>query len=274
MGEILSAWSRMFLLRMCRMRPAPYTSSSGHSPVRYVNPSLYTVDSFLTRNLDLDVVACPQCKEKGDFRDGRREFFHDYAWLIPNDTPDRRTACDRPRHPLLFDFESARLHVLLLILRRKQYFDIAWLLNDLLRIRFIDNYAIGHLLTAGFLDNPAAGFTENSYYTYSDPESSSSGLEPSVPGGNASDPAGATSTSSAPAVDREFVGNSCDSSHSSSSTGCDDGDACKGFRSPECDSSYSALFSGSSGDRRVEPFCAQPTFDFQYSRSAAMAMAN
>ncbi|KAJ7037842.1 hypothetical protein C8F04DRAFT_1180292 [Mycena alexandri] len=38
------------------MRPAPYTLSSGHSPVRYVDPSLYTVDGFLTRNLDLDVL--------------------------------------------------------------------------------------------------------------------------------------------------------------------------------------------------------------------------
>ncbi|KAJ7036006.1 hypothetical protein C8F04DRAFT_1181781 [Mycena alexandri] len=163
-------------------------------------------------------------REKGDFRDGRREFFHEYAWLIPDHAPDRYAICERPRHPLLFDFESARLHVVLLMLRRKQYFDIAWLLNDLLRLQFLENYAIGHLLTAGFLDNPTSGFTDSSYCSVSDPESSSSGSEPSVPGGHASDPAGAASVSPTTATTGDHSENNHIYSHSSPPTDCDDGD--------------------------------------------------
>ncbi|KAJ6568393.1 hypothetical protein DFH09DRAFT_1080763 [Mycena vulgaris] len=57
------------------------------------------------------------------------------------------------RHPLLYDSEAARLHTLWSVLHHQQRYTLAGLLFEILTIRLRDDFAISHLLNAGFLDS-------------------------------------------------------------------------------------------------------------------------
>ncbi|KAJ7782426.1 hypothetical protein DFH07DRAFT_949230 [Mycena maculata] len=48
--------------------------------------------------------------------------------------------------------ELAKLQILYILLYHRGYFDIAWVVNDLIRLRFKDSYALSLLLNAGYLD--------------------------------------------------------------------------------------------------------------------------
>ncbi|KAJ7867036.1 hypothetical protein B0H13DRAFT_1897766 [Mycena leptocephala] len=92
-------------------------------------------------------------REKCDFRAGRRQYFEENKWLIDIERdPQKFTSCRRLRHPLLFDLEAAKLQVLFILLRQRDYNELAWVLGDLLHLKFRDEYAIAHLLGAGYLD--------------------------------------------------------------------------------------------------------------------------
>ncbi|KAJ6472794.1 hypothetical protein DFH09DRAFT_1110147 [Mycena vulgaris] len=57
------------------------------------------------------------------------------------------------RHPLLYDSEAARMHTLWSVLHNQQRYTLAGLLFEILTIRLRDDFAISHLLNAGFLDS-------------------------------------------------------------------------------------------------------------------------
>ncbi|KAJ7137183.1 hypothetical protein C8R44DRAFT_869244 [Mycena epipterygia] len=80
-------------------------------------------------------------------------YFSENEWLvnIRNNT-HQFTSCRCLRHPLLFNAEAAKLQVLHILLRQRHYYELAWILNDLLCLRFRDEYAITHLLNAGYID--------------------------------------------------------------------------------------------------------------------------
>ncbi|KAJ6601175.1 hypothetical protein DFH09DRAFT_1069842 [Mycena vulgaris] len=94
------------------------------------------------------------------------------------------------RHPLLYDFEAARMHTIWSVLHHQQRYTLAGLLFELLTIRLRDDFAVSHLLNAGFLDSqyPDAQYWEllpyaeiNSYdfpiYEDSDEDDEMAGLE-------------------------------------------------------------------------------------------------
>ncbi|KAJ6525472.1 hypothetical protein DFH09DRAFT_1328994 [Mycena vulgaris] len=56
------------------------------------------------------------------------------------------------RHPLLYDSEAARMHTIWSVLHHQQRYTLAGLLFEILTIRLRDDFAISHLLNAGFLD--------------------------------------------------------------------------------------------------------------------------
>ncbi|KAJ7731342.1 hypothetical protein B0H16DRAFT_1469115 [Mycena metata] len=56
-------------------------------------------------------------------------------------------------HPLLHDFEAAKLQVLAHLLQRQGCEGPATLLYEILAVRLRDEYAVSHLLNAGYLDN-------------------------------------------------------------------------------------------------------------------------
>ncbi|KAJ7631510.1 hypothetical protein B0H17DRAFT_1150260 [Mycena rosella] len=92
-------------------------------------------------------------REKSDFRAARHEYYQENEWI--HDTSSNlqpRPIHGRFYHPLLFDFEAAKLQILYTLLRQHNYFELAWTLNDLLRLKFRDEYAIAHLLAASYLD--------------------------------------------------------------------------------------------------------------------------
>ncbi|KAJ7705397.1 hypothetical protein B0H17DRAFT_1126236 [Mycena rosella] len=92
-------------------------------------------------------------REKSDFCAARHEYYQENEWI--HDTSANlqpRPIHGRFYHPLLFDFEAAKLQILYTLLRQHNYFELAWTLNDLLRLKFRDEYAIAHLLAASYLD--------------------------------------------------------------------------------------------------------------------------
>ncbi|KAJ7817888.1 hypothetical protein B0H13DRAFT_1922610 [Mycena leptocephala] len=139
-------------------------------------------------------------REKCDFRVGRRQYFEENEWLVDTERdPHKFISCRRLRHPLLFDLEAAKLQVLLILLRQQDYHELAWVLGDLLRLRFRDDYAIAHLLGAGFLDFVPPDLEAPGYWDiYSDPESSMDATDLGNSSGQASE-GGTDSEERAPA---------------------------------------------------------------------------
>ncbi|KAJ7015931.1 hypothetical protein C8F04DRAFT_1283793 [Mycena alexandri] len=178
-------------------------------------------------------------REKVDFRDARHNFFRENDWLVDGANPSHFVTCRRPQHPLLFDLETAQLHIILAMLKRRG--DISWVLQDLLRIQFLDNYAIKRLLAAGFLDRPEIDTS------VSDPESSSSDEGPGYPGGLAAPAAGAaTAAAGASSVVGEGIFGSTSSRTSSPNPASFD-DGQRGESSSRTDNAF--IFRGHDGDR-------------------------
>ncbi|KAJ6502686.1 hypothetical protein DFH09DRAFT_1102350 [Mycena vulgaris] len=75
------------------------------------------------------------------------------------------------RHPLLYDSEAARMHTLWSVLHNQQRYTLAGLLFEILTIRLRDDFAISHLLNAGFLDSqyPDAQYWELLPYAETNP---------------------------------------------------------------------------------------------------------
>ncbi|KAJ7475642.1 hypothetical protein FB451DRAFT_1173671 [Mycena latifolia] len=92
-------------------------------------------------------------REKSDFQEARHKFYQENEWVYDSSLDIQPHAvCRRLHHALLFDFEAAKLQVLLITLRQWHYTKLVWVLNDLLRLRFRDEYTIANLLGANFLD--------------------------------------------------------------------------------------------------------------------------
>ncbi|KAJ7109526.1 hypothetical protein C8R44DRAFT_884552 [Mycena epipterygia] len=112
-------------------------------------------------------------REKCDFHAARQEYFTEHGWFLDVRNNTKRFISDsRLRHSLLSDTETAKFQVLGILLRQHQYYDLAYLVHDLLRIRFKDEYAIAHLLNAGYLDFVPSGGTDPEYCGVPTPESS------------------------------------------------------------------------------------------------------
>ncbi|KAJ7443101.1 hypothetical protein B0H11DRAFT_2251175 [Mycena galericulata] len=120
-----------------------------------LNPQVLGALSFVRRNI-VDGITRTQdilVRERCDFRPARERYFSENEWVVDiRARPPRFAGSRRSIHPLLFDAEAAKLEVEYNALYDRHYYDLAWLVNDLLRIRFQDPYPIGLLLNAGFLD--------------------------------------------------------------------------------------------------------------------------
>lgn len=116
-------------------------------------------------------------REKCDFRAARHEYYAENGWFLDLHNNTHRFSNGRPRHSLLSDTETAKFQVLGIILRQRHYYDLAYLINDLLRIRFKDDYAISHLLGAGYLDFLSPGGTDLDPELYGIPTPDSSDME-------------------------------------------------------------------------------------------------
>ncbi|KAJ7293029.1 hypothetical protein C8J57DRAFT_1490496 [Mycena rebaudengoi] len=64
-------------------------------------------------------------------------------------------------HPLLTTEEVDKMRVLQLAFTGEDQHQLAGLLHHLLQVKFQDEYALGHLLVAGFLDQPKQGHTSS-----------------------------------------------------------------------------------------------------------------
>jgi hypothetical protein len=73
-------------------------------------------------------------------------------------------------HPFLFNVEVAKIQTLWHILRRHGRFQLATLLHDILIIRFRDDYAVSHLLNAGFLDDHYPELASNYWDLLEEPD--------------------------------------------------------------------------------------------------------
>ncbi|KAJ7429142.1 hypothetical protein B0H11DRAFT_1945765 [Mycena galericulata] len=120
-----------------------------------LNPQVLGALSFVRRNI-VDGITRTQdilVRERCDFRPARERYFSENEWVVDiRARPPRFAGSRRSIHPFLFDAEAAKLEVEYNALYDRHYYDLTWLVNDLLRIRFQDPYPIGLLLNAGFLD--------------------------------------------------------------------------------------------------------------------------
>ncbi|KAJ7441402.1 hypothetical protein B0H11DRAFT_524099 [Mycena galericulata] len=92
-------------------------------------------------------------RERADFRAATQRYLDENGWIIDYGlSPPRFTATTRPGHALLLDYETAKLRIIHSILQERHYPGLAWALNDILRLRFRDEYALASLLSAGYLE--------------------------------------------------------------------------------------------------------------------------
>ncbi|KAJ7771032.1 hypothetical protein DFH07DRAFT_953656 [Mycena maculata] len=123
----------------------------GFKATRYLNGDIsYVWRQILEGTQHLEDVLV---RKKSDFRAARQQYFAEYGWVVGDESVGSNFACSQQsQHPLLFDTELAKLQILYILLHHRGYFDIAWVVNDLIRLRFKDSYALSLLLNAGYLD--------------------------------------------------------------------------------------------------------------------------
>ncbi|KAJ6572479.1 hypothetical protein DFH09DRAFT_1362441 [Mycena vulgaris] len=132
-------------------------------------------------------------REKCDFRPARSKFFRGNDWVTDSRGHAQPYAeFRRTNHPLLFDSEAAKLHILAILLRERRYFDMGWALNDLLRIKFRDEYAIAYLLGTGYLDfiTPISPTPSEFWDQFESDSGSMEGVQLSAPAGGEGETAG------------------------------------------------------------------------------------
>jgi hypothetical protein len=99
-------------------------------------------------------------REKSDFRGARQQFYRENDWIFDHrGNLQPYAVCRRLNHALLSDAEAARLQTVHILLR-PTYPELAWVLHNLLRLKFRDTYAITQLLASSVLDELANAHAE------------------------------------------------------------------------------------------------------------------